>query len=226
MITTKLPTALSVAFVASIACVSADAHAQACGMGDIDFYGTERTAVSRADDLLQQGEPEKAARVLQQMWPELHDAVPVASSVPVIAEGVRMMALALVRSDGKVPPEQGWSSWTPAERASNVAWGVKRLRMLVAAEPSNDFARANLGEALSRSPTTRDEARALLESLDRMDRMYAPEGYASLALLRSFAGDVNGANLATIECQRRASNAVVQCASAPSLIELAQTAAR
>lgn len=167
MTRTKLPTAFALAFLAATAtaAVAGDARAQSCGMGQLDWYAQERANVATAEDLLERGEPQKAAWLLQRTFPRLHEAVPVASSLPHIAEGVRLMALAAVRSDGDLRSGLGWSSWTPLERSLNVAWGVQRLRMLAKADPSSSVARMDLAEALSRSPDTRDEGRAILASL-------------------------------------------------------------
>src|ERR1700691_2296891 len=88
--TMKLSAALSLAVLAAGVAVSGDAHAQACGMGDIDWYGVERDTVSRASDMLERGDTQKAASLMQHMWPRMHEAVPVESSLSVIADGVRV----------------------------------------------------------------------------------------------------------------------------------------
>jgi hypothetical protein len=212
------PASLSVAFsfavLTATAAFAGDARAQACGMGDIDWYRAEHEAVSRAEDRLQQGEPQKAASLLQRMWPRLREAVPVESTLPVIADGVRLMALAAVRTDGDVPASPGWSSGTPRERALNVAWGVQRLRMLEAATPGSAVAKTALGEALARSPSTREEGLSILEALDDSDEIATPEGYAAFALALRQAGEVAGAEAATEQCFRQATFFRVQCAPA------------
>jgi hypothetical protein len=107
-----------------------------------------------------------------------------------------------------------------------VTWGVQRLRMLAAADPASTLAKTDLGEALARSPRTRDEARTILEALDRSGGIASAEGYAALASVRSAANDSSGAQLASVECQRHASNASVQCAAAPAPVPPQPTAAR
>jgi hypothetical protein len=179
---------------------SHDARAQSCGMGEVDFYPTEHTNVAQAEDLLSRGETKDAAWLLQKTWPRLREAIPVAQSVPVIAEGVRVMALAAVRSDGDIKTGLGWSSATAADRASNVAWGVSRLRMLAKAMPS-DSAKADLGEALARSPKTRGEGLAILEGLASAGSLYTPDAYAALALARSMEADEAGARVAAAQCE-------------------------
>jgi hypothetical protein len=202
-----------------------DARAQ-CGMGEVDFYTVERANVARADEMLRQGDAQKAAWLLQRTWPRLREAVPVASSLSFIADGVRLMALAAVRTDGDIQPGFGWSSWTPAEKAQNVAWGVRRLRMLAAADPSSTVVRTDLGEALSRAPSTRDEARTILGALEATDGIATPEGYAALAFVRVEAGDEIGAAVASAECERRASNVEVQCTSLGGRVTPIVTATR
>lgn len=214
----KLPAAVTLALLGAAVAVAGDAQAQSCGMGEVDWYTQERANVASADDMLERGEAQKAAWLLQRTWPRLHEAVPVADSLPQIASGVRLMALAAVRSDGDVRSGLGWSSWTPLERSLNVRWGVQRLRMLSKADPSSTLARTDLGEALSRLPATREEARTILEALDASNAVATPEGYAALASLRSAAGDAMGAQVATAECQRRAyASPAVQCAAAASI---------
>jgi hypothetical protein len=222
----KAPLALCLSILAAAGAVTGHARAESCGMGDIDWYATERARVSRAEELLRQGEPREAARVLQRMWPKLRDAVPVLGSVPEIADGVRLMALAAVRAHGDVPSENGWSSWTPRERADNVSWGIRRLRMLAAAAPGSSVIKTDLGEALAGSVETEEEATDVLEALDDTDEMATPEGYAALAGLRSRKGDGLGAMAAAAHCRLNASNEEIQCSSANSRDVARATASR
>lgn len=220
-----IPVLVSTALV-TFATFASDARAQSCGMGDVDWYVTEEAAVARAEDMLQHGKPRDAAWELQRMWPRMHEAIPVATSVVVIAAGVRLMALAAVRSDGDVRSELGWSSATPRDRAANVAWGISRLRMIVAASAWDGRAKTDLAEALARSSKTEEEGRAMLEALDTANAILTPEAYAALAAVRAHAGDTTGADLATGECERRAFDARAQCAFARTPSTPAITATR
>jgi len=220
-----IPVLVSTA-LATFATLAGDARAQSCGMGDVDWYVAEEAAVARAGDMLQHGRPRDAAWELQRMWPRMHEAIPVTSSVAVITSGVRLMALAAVRSDGDVRSELGWSSATPREKAANVAWGVSRLRMIVAASAWDGSAKIDLAEALARSSKTEEEGRAMLEALDTANAVLSPEAYAGLAAARAHAGDTTGADLATGECERRAFDAAAQCASARTPSTPAVTATR
>ncbi len=215
----------SVAVLVTLVGLAPPARAQ-CGMGDVDWYATERTNVARAEELLRQGEPQKAAWLLQQTWPRMREAVPVVGSNPVIADGVRVMALAAVRSDGDLRSDLGWSSWSPAEREANVRWGIARLRMLAASLPDSAEVKTDLGEALARAPGTRDEARTILEALDGARDIASAEGYAALAMLRVEEGDVAGADVAALACERLAGADVSRCSTAGGRVTPVVTAAR
>jgi hypothetical protein len=220
-----LTTAAAFAAFSLFAAAPGDAHAQSCGMGEVDWYQTERANVATAETLLHEGETQRAAALLQKTWPRLREAVPVNGSLSVILDGVRLMALAAVRSDGDVPSTLGWSSRTPEERASNVAWGIKRLRMLATVNQTDVLVQANLGEALARSHSTRDEARTILEWLASGDRLYTSEAFAALALVRSTAGDAVGADAAGMECARRAQDFAIECAAIGGRVPPSETPA-
>jgi hypothetical protein len=198
--------------------VARDAHAWGCGAGEIDIYTPERVLVANADWLLRQGKVQEAAWLIQKTWPYMSQAVPGRGSLPHIADAVRIMAQAAVRSDGNVRTGFGFASRTPTERWVTVEWGVKRLRMLAAADPESDAAKTNLGEALARFPARQDEGKAILEDLAKRNAMTSAEGYAALAFLRAEGGDAGSAKVAAETCTRWASNADVQCHLSPSTV--------
>jgi hypothetical protein len=98
--------------------------------------------------------------------------------------------------------------------------------MIVAASAWDVVAKNDLGEALARSSETQEEARAMLEALDTAQTIVTPEAHAALAAVRANAGDTTGAGLAADECERRAFDAVAQCALARTPTAPAVTAAR
>jgi hypothetical protein len=203
-------------FAAAVATVGAkDAKAYAsCGMGDSDWlWVNERANVARAEELLDEGKTEEAAWLIQQTWPTMNGAIPTADSMPQIAEGVRIMAIASVRLDGKVKTGMGFASRTPLEQKVTRDWGLSRLRMLVAVKPDSNAAQTDLGEALARAPETRDEAKTILEALNVKGAIATPEGYAALALVRSESGETNSAETAMSVCVSKARYAITQCAT-------------
>jgi hypothetical protein len=215
----KLVAAAGVGLLAMAATASArDARAQSCGGGYIDWYANERANVAQAEQMMSEGHAHEAAWLIQRTWPYMHDAVPVASSMPQIAEGVRIMALAAVRTDGNIETGLGWASRTPLERSLNVRWGVSRLRMLVSANADSDAAKTDLGEVLARAPETRGEARQILEGLASRNAVGTAEGWAALARLRQDAGDTNGAAVASRTCEAQAAHADVQCATPAAVV--------
>jgi hypothetical protein len=175
-------------------------RASECGMGDLDWFSGERERVSRADALLDEGQAREAAAVVESTWARMREARPVASSLPHIADAVRIMALACVRTGGDVPEGNGWSTKTEADRMANVRWGVSRLRMLSSAHPGDAGAKVDLGEALSQSPDTQNEAFTLLEAVDEERLITSAEGFSALARLRMSLGDVDGAFALVAEC--------------------------
>jgi hypothetical protein len=177
------------------------ARASECGMGnDIDWYAGERVKVSDAASLLDLGEERQAAWIIQSTWPRMHEARPMTGSLRHIAEAVRVMAIACVRSGGDVRSGQGWSSNTAGERAANVRWGLSRLQMLTDATPDDALLKVDLAEALSRSPATEGRAKEMLESLTTSGIMLTPEAFAALARLRLASGDEAGAAAAVEQC--------------------------
>jgi hypothetical protein len=212
MTRTRLLAVAGVGLLAVVTAAARDARAQSCGSGAyVDWYANERANVARAEQMLEEGHAREAAWLVQRTWPGMHEAVPVASSMPQIAEGVRIMALAAVRGDGDIETGLGWASRTPLERSVNVRWGVARLRMLVAANADSDAAKTDLGEALARAPETREEARGILEALAQKSAVATPEAWAALGRLRLAAGDLRGAQAANGACEQKATHAAVQC---------------
>jgi hypothetical protein len=213
---------IAVVAMLGVACgtmaMARDARAWGCGSGEMDMYENERINVANAEALLSEGKPLEAAWLIQRTWPYMSQAVPVSSSLPHIAEGVRVMAQAAVRSDGAVRTGFGFASRTPTERWVTVEWGVTRLRMLTAAYPTSDEAKTNLGEALARFPARQAEAKQILEALASRNAIRSPEGYAALAHVRQEAGAVSDAKLAAAECTRVAQNAERQCNLAMSTV--------
>jgi hypothetical protein len=186
--------------LSAVGVTTKDSRASACGMGDIDWYADERVEVAHAEEMLDAGEAREAAAKVQAMWPEMSDARPVSGSLPHIAEAVRIMALAAVRTDGDIKEGKGWASKTPADRAANVRWGISRLRMLVKANPDSPTAKSDLGEALARSPKTQKEASDILEELAAHHAIATVEAFAALDSIRLARGDVSGAAALVSEC--------------------------
>jgi hypothetical protein len=137
--------------VSAIGMTPGISRASECGMGDVDWYSGERARVSRADSLLDDGQPREAAAVIESTWPRMREARPVAESLTHIADAVRIMALACVRSDGDVGEGNGWTSKTEADRASNVRWGISRA---IPASRSTSAKRSRVHPRPSQRPKT------------------------------------------------------------------------
>lgn len=111
------------------------------------------------------------------------------------ARAQRIVALALVRSEGLLPLGGRFAGTTAASRRRNLEWSAATLRSAVASK-GTPAAETDLAEALAKLPETRAEARTLLERLDQRDLVTSPRAYAVLAQLRGEAGDGAGRDAA------------------------------
>jgi hypothetical protein len=212
--------------VSAIGVTPRQARAGECGMGaDIDWYAGERAKVSTADALLDAGQARDAAWIVQSTWSRMREARPVTGSMTHIAEAVRVMALACIRTDGNIRSGMGWSSATAEERAANVRWGISRLEMLSMASPDNTSAKVDLGEGLARSQESEEHALELLEALDAAHDITTVEAFSALARLRFADGDKDGATAALAECES-VTLAFDRCTLSDPTVAPAETASR
>jgi hypothetical protein len=85
-----------------------------------------------------------------------------------------------------------------------MAWSVQVLKRQADAKSDDVALKTDWAEAMARLPEYRAEARTILEDLAARDLIASPEGYASLAALRSQSGDTNGQKLALQRCEAMA----------------------
>jgi hypothetical protein len=139
-----------------------------------------QSALSQARPLLDQGRVASASRVARGVLPK--DA-----SVGKELDMDRLLgveALAVVRSGGRLHLDgAAEGEGRAAERAIEAALGT--LEKIAAARPKDVLAKVDVAEALSRLPERRDEARAVLEDLERKNVLPSAWGYAALVRLRA-----------------------------------------
>jgi hypothetical protein len=196
--------ALAVAAVPAILASTYATDAKACGMSiRMDPTPQKPTPVqeiARAEKALESGQQTVAAKAVLTNFPQVR--VATAGANPLETRALRVFALAVVRSNGAVNektagvPSQG--EWTPA---ANLAWAVQSLREIDAKRPNDPTVQADLGEALSKLPSGREEAMKLLGGLAQKDLMGSPQAYAALATLRRDKGDLDGAEAAIKRCE-------------------------
>jgi hypothetical protein len=156
------------------------ATGDACEHGLAIELSPRQTALSQARPLLDQGFVASASRVAR-------GVLPADASVGKEHEVDRLLgveALAVVRSGGRLHLEGGGEGEARAtERAIEAALGT--LEKIAAARPTDTLPRVDVAEALSRLPGRRDEARAILEELERKNVLPSAWGYAALARLQA-----------------------------------------
>ena len=199
--------ALVAAAIAAGGAAASDAHA--CGFFD---YREVRPVVVKpkpvpapdriaaADQRLDEAKNEAAGTEVVTAFPAIR-TIPVGAS-PIETRARRILALAVVRADGSLTGVKGFTATTPAQRAVNVDWAVTTLRAIDAQRHDDPVARADLAEALSRSPGHEDEAFTLLADLTARDLVGSANAYAALARLRAVRGDSDGTRTALARCEQ------------------------
>ena len=180
--------------------------AQACGSA----MRLERTLarptpvqeIARAEKALESGSNLAAAQAVLNNFPRVRSAK--VGENPLETRAVRVLALAVVRSEGTVDEKKARVAsangveWTPA---SNLAWAVQSLREIDTARPNDPTVQADLGEALSKTAFGQAESLKILQGLAQKDLMGSPHAYAALAKLRTQSGDLAGAEAAIKRCE-------------------------
>lgn len=193
-------------------------RAEACGGG---FWPEEQIdyriqGIAAAEREVERGHLTQAAASVLRMMPYIQNAKP-SKRDPILARGLRIMAIATVRSGGtlafaKEVPSELQGSWTQSSaeaRQKNLAWSVTALRAVSASKGDDPAVKTELGEALAQLDGGQAEALALLGGLSDKDLLASPEGYAALAQLRGKAGDQGGRTAALQRCRAMAQDATI-----------------
>ncbi|CAN5817433.1 hypothetical protein BH11MYX4_BH11MYX4_51120 [soil metagenome] len=180
--------------------------AQACGsamrLEPTPARPTPVQEIARAEKALENGSSLGAAQAVLGTFPGIRSAT--AGANPLETRALRVLALAIVRSDGTVDEKKARVAsangveWTPA---SNLQWAVQSLREVDQARPNDPTVQADLGEALSKTASGQAESLKILQGLAQKDLMGSPHAYAALARLRTQSGDSAGAEAAIKRCE-------------------------
>ena len=188
-----------------------EGHASACGMSvrleQLDVKPTPVQEIASAERALEGGNNTYAATIVARTFPGFRSIT--AGEDPLKTRALRVMALAIVRTNGDASRAGGWTT------GSNLSWAVESLREINAKRNNDPTVQADLGEALSKIPSKQGEALELLSKLADKDLMGSPNAYAALARLRSEKGDANGSAQALKRCEEMTKNPNV-CKGAPA----------
>lgn len=180
----------AVCFVVPVALAAQPTEAVACGESIAFEVDPNVLLLSHAETSLNGGKPRAAALDAIKVFPKIKTLAPGSSVL--LPRAQRILAMAIVRTDGLLTAGKDFQASTSDERRSNLEWAVATLRRLSIAKKNNPAADTDLGEALARLPETQPEALATLDKLARKDLVTSAHGYAALARLRKAAGDTDG----------------------------------
>jgi hypothetical protein len=177
----------AVCFVVPVAIAGQSSEAVACGESIAFEVDPNVLLLSQAEGNLNGGKARSAALDALKVFPKIKEAKPGSSYL--LPRAQRIVALAIVRTDGLLAAGKQFTAGTADERRANLEWAVATLRRLSAAKKNNPAAETDLAEGLARLPETQSEALASLDKLARKDLVTSAAGYATLAKLRKAAGD-------------------------------------
>jgi hypothetical protein len=180
----------AVCFVVPVAIAGQSSEAVACGESIAFEIDPNVLLLSQAEGSLNNGKPRSAALDAIKAFPKIKDAKPGSSHL--LPRAQRIVAMAIVRTDGMLTAGKLFTASTSDECCVNLEWAVGTLRCLSAAKKNNPAAQTDLAEGLARLPETQSEALASLDKLARKDLVTSAHGYATLAKLRKAAGDAEG----------------------------------
>ncbi len=180
----------AVCFVVPAAIAGQSSEAVACGESIAFEVDPNVLLLSQAEGSLNTGKPRSAALDALKVFPKIKEAKPGSSYL--LPRAQRIVALAIVRTDGLLTAGKVFTAATADDRRANLEWAVATLRRLSTAKKNNPAAQTDLAEALARLPETQSEALAALDKLARKDLVTSAHGYATLAKLRKAAGDDQG----------------------------------
>jgi len=180
---------------------------QACGMV-FQRQDVSALLVATADVSLQAGDHATVVSALE-------GAVPLrlsgADADGTDARALRLMATAVVRSDGEVFTSQN-GYYTRRQR---LLWAVGMLESLEHPAQGRGDPRLRTARAvgLSRLEGRAEDARRMLKDLAQRDLITSPSGWAAVARLRDKSGDELGRNDALARCALMSEHAERECGS-------------
>jgi hypothetical protein len=219
----KLGAMVMVAVSAFAVVGSVASDAKACGGEWVPAVEIDHRpeGIARAEKALKKGEHAQAAAMVVRMMPHVKD-LKAKKDGTLVARAQRILALAVARNNGALPIDkelpgyvQGtWIGKTAKDKATNLEWSVSALRKLNDIKKDDAAVQSDLAEAMAKVEKYRGEAKEILEKLAEKDLVSSPEAYATLAELRSAAGDTAGQKVALKRCESMAKTANVCRASA------------
>jgi hypothetical protein len=177
--------ALALCVGCSVAVVSDDATA--CINGSERRLHEHVAAIAKAELEVAEGKPRTAATAVLNRYPGIRKQTIGRNGVA--DRGLRVMARAVVRTNGAIDAGKRFPGASDADRKQNMVWATRVLHGFSNRNPKDAVATTDYGEALARQPLRQREALRVLARLADDDRMATPHGYAALAELHRRAGE-------------------------------------
>lgn len=188
---------LGAALVLACGLATLPGDATACGNDVFPAESPELATLKVAKNALATGRYELARKLIRGSFRDIEKAVPGANHTQTGA--LRVMAVAVARSGGRVSPRTADAKMTVEE---NLEWAVAALRRINEHRKNEPWRQSDLAEAMAKLPKHQVEARKVLEDLDARDVVATAEGYATLAMLRGEGGDATGREAAVARCKK------------------------
>jgi len=191
--------------VMAIAAAAAAPEARACGFVDYGPVNVPAPKPISVSDRIVMAERHLDAERLAEAGAQAVAAYPhlrttTVGTSPLETRAARILALALVRSNGLLAGVPGFSAEN--ERTINLEWSVAVLRLVSAARPNEPVALADLGEALSALSKYETQGFDVLSGLADRDLLGSAHAYAALARLRASRGQRNETRTALERCEK------------------------
>jgi hypothetical protein len=215
-----VPRHLFAALAIAAACAAYAEDTDACGGGwemdpAVELHYRE-LGVASAEKQLQEGRYDDAAATVLRVIPHVanYDAPP---GDAVIGRAMRVLAVSTARQHGELDiakqvPDYLHASWLgekKEDQTKNLEYSVRILRAIHKNKKDDAVAQSELGEALAKMDSTREEGRKMLEKLAKKDLLPSPEAYKALAELRAAKGDASGQKVALQRCRAMAKDAKI-----------------
>jgi len=164
--------------------------------------------IAAADQRLEEERLTEAGVEVTSAFPGIRQTF--AGGSPLETRALRILSLALVRSEGTLRGVPGFSGASQAERTANLEWATRTLRSIDALRPNDPVTQADLAEALA-ARAHENESLAILADLTSRDLVGSAHAYAALARLRASKGDTAASRAALGRCERMTRSPTVVC---------------
>lgn len=211
----KLVVRMSLTGLLALAPVAAvTVPALACGNSYRYEIDPKTNMIVRAEEALHEGQLAQAAKLAQDatgiMGKSVEGQEDPASLGALRARSLRVVAIAVVKSDGKL--DLAVSTPKGSDKAdANISWAIAELRVLVAREPGNPYLQARLAQGLAHHVLTKNEALQILAKLASDDLMPDAEAWQLLAQLQADASKPDERDKALEQCKKRAADPAKTC---------------